>query len=212
MNSPNTPPADPFADDLAEGKVFRDIDLRGGQISDRVFRECTFSNVTLAEVRLRDCRFEDCIVRLSDWTMAKVYGTALRGVKFEGSKLMGIDWSDGHRSLDASFKECVLDYCSFARIDLRKCTFKDCRMLEVNFSEANLTESDFSGSSLDRSRFQRTNLSRANLTGASNLLFNPTDNKVKGAVISLDAAVGIVAAMGMTVSGFGDAPKRHRQP
>jgi len=28
---------------------------------------------------LRDCRFEDCIVRLSDWTMAKVYGTALRG-------------------------------------------------------------------------------------------------------------------------------------
>jgi hypothetical protein len=30
MNSPNTPPADPFAEDLAEGKVFRDIDLRGG--------------------------------------------------------------------------------------------------------------------------------------------------------------------------------------
>jgi len=46
-------------------------------------------------------------------------------------KLMGIDWSDGHRSLDASFKECVLDYCSFVRIDLRKCAFKDCRMLEV---------------------------------------------------------------------------------
>ena len=60
-------------------------------------------------------------------------------------KLMGIDWSDGHRSLDASFKECVLDYCSFVRIDLRKCAFKDCRMLEVNFSEANLTEDNFSG-------------------------------------------------------------------
>ena len=212
MNAPKTPPTDPFADDLAEGKIFRDLDLRGGEISERVFRECTFSNVTFAEARLRECRFEDCIVRLSDWTMAKVYGTAMRGVKFEGSKLMGIDWSDGHRSLDASFKECLLYYSSFARVDLRKCTFKDCRMLEVNFSEANLTESGFSGSNLDRSRFQQTNLSRANLAGASNLLFTPTENKVKGAVISLDAAVGIVAAMGMTVSGFGDAPKRRGQP
>jgi Uncharacterized low-complexity proteins len=208
MISPENPPADPFDDDLSEGKVFHDLDFHGGEISDKIFRECTFTNVTFAEARLRECRFEDCVVRLSDWTMAKVYGTAMRGVKFEGSKLMGIDWSDGHRSLDASFKECVLDYCSFVRIDLRKCAFKDCRMLEVNFSEANLTEADFSGSNLDRSRFHRTDLSRANLAGATNFLVNAAENKVKGAVISLDAAVGIVAAMGITVSGFGDAPKR----
>jgi fluoroquinolone resistance protein len=208
MISPETAPASPFADDLIEGKVFRDLDFRGGEISDKIFRECTFTNVTFAEARLRECRLEDCAVLLSDWTMAKVYGTAMRGVKFAGCKLMGIDWSDGHRSLDASFKECVLDYSSFARIDLRKSVFTDCRMLEVNFSEANLTEADFSGSNLDRSRFQKTNLSRANLAGATNLVLNPAENKVKGAVIALDAAVGIVAAMGMTVYGFGEGSKR----
>ena len=211
MIPPQTPP-DPFADELIEDKVLSDLDLRGREISDKIFRECRFSNVTFAEARLRDCRFEDCLVRLSDWTMAKVYGTALRSVKFEGCKLMGIDWSDGHRALDASFKECVLDYCSFARVDLRKGAFKDCRMLEVNFAEANLSEADFSGSNLDRSRFQRTNLTRANLAGAANFLINPAENKTKGAIISLDAAVSIVAAMGMTVSGFGDAPKRRREP
>jgi len=155
MISPRPPLADPFADDLMEGKAFRDLDFRGREISDKVFRDCTFTNAVFADVRLRECRFEDCVVGLSDWTMAKVYGTAMRGVKFEGSKLMGIDWSDGHRSLDATFKECVLDYCSFVRIDLRKSVFKDCRMLEVNFTEANLTEADFSGSNLDRSRFHR---------------------------------------------------------
>jgi hypothetical protein len=36
--------------------------------------------------------------------------------------------------------------------------------------------------------------------------------KTKGAIISLDAAVSIVAALGMTVSGFGDASKRRRVP
>jgi fluoroquinolone resistance protein len=209
---PAQTPPDPFADELIEDKVFSDLDLRGREISDKIFRECRFSNVTFAEARLRECRFEDCLVRLSDWTMAKVYGTALRGVKFEGCKLMGIDWSDGHRALGASFKECVLDYASFARIDLRKVAFKDCRMLEVNFAEANLSEADFSGSNLDRSRFQRTNLTRANLAGAANFLINPADNKTKGAIISLDAAVSIVSAMGMTVSGFGDASKRRGEP
>lgn len=52
------------------------------------------------------------------------------------------------------------------------------------------------------------NLSRANLAGANNLVLNPAGNKVKGALIALDAAVGIVAGMGMIVSRFGDAPKR----
>jgi uncharacterized protein YjbI with pentapeptide repeats len=206
------PPSDPFADELTENQVLSDLDLRGRELSNKIFRECRFCNVTFAEARLRECRFEDCLVRLSDWTMAKVYGTAMRGVKFEGCKLMGIDWSDGHRALDASFKECVLDYCSFVRIDLRKGAFKDCRMLEVNFAEANLSEADFSGSNLDRGRFQRTNLTRANLAGATNFLINPSENKTKGAIISLAAAVSIVAAMGMTVFGFGDTPKRRRQP
>jgi hypothetical protein len=67
MISPENPPADPFDDDLSEGKVFRDLDFRGGEISDKIFRECTFTNVTFAEARLRECRFEDCVVRLSDW-------------------------------------------------------------------------------------------------------------------------------------------------
>ena len=177
MIPPQTPP-DPFADELIEDKVLCDLDLRGRDLSNKIFRECRFSNISFAEARLRECRFEDCLVRLSDWTMAKVYGTAMRGVKFEGCKLMGIDWSDGHRALH-----------------------------EVNFAEANLSEADFSGSNLDRSRFQRTNLTRANLAGATNFLINPSENKTKGAIISLDAAVGIVSAMGMTVSGFGDAPQ-----
>jgi uncharacterized protein YjbI with pentapeptide repeats len=191
-----------------EGKVYCDLDFRGAELSEKVFRDCTFTNVIFAEARLRECRFEDCVVCLSDWTMAKVYGTALRGVKFEGSKLMGIDWSDGHRSLDASFKECVLDYCSFVQIDLRKLVFKDCRMLEVNFTEANLTETDFSGSNLDRCHFHQTNLSHANLAGATNVRLNPAENKVKGATISLDAAIGIVTSIGMHVAGFGAAPRR----
>jgi uncharacterized protein YjbI with pentapeptide repeats len=80
MISPQPPPADPFVDDLIEGEVFRDLDFRGREISEKVFRDCTFTNVIFAEVRLRECRFEDCVVGLSDWTMAKVYGTATRGV------------------------------------------------------------------------------------------------------------------------------------
>jgi hypothetical protein len=42
----------------------------------------------------------------------------------------------------------------------------------------------------------------------ANFLVNPAEDNVKGTVISLETAVGIGAASGMTVSGFGDAPKR----
>jgi fluoroquinolone resistance protein len=112
--------------------------------------------------------------------------------------------------MDASFTECVLDYCSFVQIDLRELMFKDCRMLEVNLARANLTEADLSGSNLDRCQFQQTNLTRANLASATNVRLDPTQNKVKGAIISLDTAVGIVATMGMHVSGFGPAAAKRK--
>jgi hypothetical protein len=62
---------------------------------------------------------------------------------------------------------------------------------------------DFSGSNLDRCQFHQTNLSRANLAGATNVRLDPAENKVKGATISLDAAIGVVTPMGIHVSGFG---------
>jgi hypothetical protein len=46
------------------------------------------------------------------------------------------------------------------------------------------------------------------LAGATNVRLNPTENRVKGSIISLDAAIGVVATKGMHVSGFGAAPKR----
>jgi uncharacterized protein YjbI with pentapeptide repeats len=72
MNTPAPRSGNPFADELIEGKTFLDIDVRGCDIPEKIFRDCTFSNVSLAEARLHDCRFEDCTVKASDWTMVKV--------------------------------------------------------------------------------------------------------------------------------------------
>jgi fluoroquinolone resistance protein len=45
-------------------------------------------------------------------------------------------------------------------------------------------------------------LAKANLTRATGVLFDPQHNKVKGARISLEAALAIVGLTGMVVEAF----------
>ena len=135
--------------------------------------------------------------------MAKLYGTSLRGVRFESCKLMGVDWTLASKWGDFSFKGCVMDYCSFVGLPLKKITFDGCRLVEANFTEANLTESDFSGSDLTGAQFSRTNLTKADLATASGYYIVPTNNTVRGAKISLEGAVAIARSFGLLVAGFG---------
>ncbi|HEX7596977.1 MAG TPA: pentapeptide repeat-containing protein, partial [Polyangia bacterium] len=191
----------PFAEDLVEKRTFRSLDLRGQTVEDKTFQDCVFVDIKWSEAKLKDCTFEACTIQQSDLTMVKLYGTKLRGVKFEGCKLMGVEWTNASKWLDFSFVGCVMDYCSFAGLALKKVKFEDCRLVEANFAGSNLSEADLSGCDLTGAHFAQTNLTKADLATATGYAISPTSNTVRGLKISLEAAIALAKSFGMMVAG-----------
>jgi uncharacterized protein YjbI with pentapeptide repeats len=69
-----------------------------------------------------------------------------------------------------------------------KCSFEDCLAVEADFTEANLSKLNLRNMDLSAATFFHTNLKETNLTTATNYLFNPADNMVKGALVTLPEA------------------------
>lgn len=192
---------------LRSGQVFEDelftgLDLNGEDLSGKDFCRCVFRNVkaqgsTWKKARLEDCTFEDCDLTRFDPTQLTAAGIA-----FRRSKLMGVDWSALGRHPTLEFDDCDLRYASFVKIGLRKTSFRGCRLAEATFVDSDLVESDFGDADLTAASFQSCDLTKANLSTAKGAFINPAQNRVKGARISLEAAVTFAASFGLRVAGF----------
>ena len=89
---------------LDEGDALEEVRLEG----------CTVAGATLREVSLRRCLFDECTFERCDLTMAKLFDSRLRGVRFVRCKLMGVDFTSAYGlGLEVSFEECVLSYANF---------------------------------------------------------------------------------------------------
>ncbi|MGL5317872.1 MAG: pentapeptide repeat-containing protein [Bacteroidales bacterium] len=165
------------------------------------FTNCTFTNCDFSESIFMGCRFEDCFFRHCNMSNVHIYGSEFMQCKFENSKLLGICWNEKKESLAFSvqFFQTILDYSSFAMLDLRHCSFKDCSMLEVDYSNANLQKIAFSGCNLSRAVFAHTDLTGADLRRASNYTIDLTNNKVSKARFSLPDAVNLLKPFGVSI-------------
>lgn len=165
------------------------------------FTNCTFTNCDFSESTFMGCRFEDCFFRHCNLSNIHIYGSEFLQCKFENSKMLGINWNEKKDSLAFSvqFFQTILDYCSFAMLDLRHCSFKDCSMLEVDYSGANLQKIAFSRCNLSRSVFAHTDLTGADLRSATNYAIDPTNNKIKKARFSLPEAVNLLKTFGISI-------------
>jgi fluoroquinolone resistance protein len=91
----------PTAEDLASGESFDEATFTGlalpeagADLGGKSFSRCTFRNLKLPQSRWQGARLEDCAFDACDLTRLVPAGLALRGVRFERCKMMGIDWSD----------------------------------------------------------------------------------------------------------------------
>ncbi|WP_342374820.1 pentapeptide repeat-containing protein [Myxococcus stipitatus] len=190
-------------------ETFEGVDLQGLELRDKEFYRCTFESCQLQESRWQRTVFEACVVRGSNVTRARFLSTGLREVRFEGSKLMGIDWSDLSSNPELSFQECGLSYCSFVGLSLRKTPFLKCVARESNFYDLDLTDADFTGSDLGGSNFRGCMLLRADFSDTTGVFLDPSVNKLKDTRVPIETAVGLARNLGMLVAGFHDeAPKR----
>ena len=140
-----------------------------------------------------------------DLSNAKIPNTRFRDVRFESTKLLGVDWTkadgmaDPHAKTALAFVACVLDLASFAGANLRDATFEDCRAKETDFTEADLRGSTWAGSSLTDTRFHNTNLERADLSRASGYEIDPRANRLKGARFALPDAVALLRGLDVVI-------------
>ncbi|WP_164016792.1 pentapeptide repeat-containing protein [Pyxidicoccus trucidator] len=193
-----------------ENETFAELELQGCDLSEKEFYRCTFQRTQLQESRWRNSVLEACVFISCDLTRAQLKATGLRGVRFEGSKLMGVDFTDVSANPEVAFEDCVLRYASFVGLSLRKTEFLRCTALEANFFDLDLTEADFSGTTLTGSNFRGCTLTKTNFSQVSGLFLDPARNRVKGTRVPVETAVSLAQSLGMQVTGFSDEGTERR--
>ncbi len=191
-------------EDYFENETFDQLELQGAKLRGKEFYRCTFLNSHLQESRWTDSKLEACVFRGCDLTRAVLAHTALRDVRFESSKLMGIDWSGVSPNPEVAFEECNLRYASFGGLSLRKTAFARCMAHEVNFLDADLTDADFTGTDLGGSNFQGCTLTRSDFSGAIGVFIDPARNRLKSTRVPVETAVLVAQTLGMVVAGYGE--------
>lgn len=190
-------------EDSFENETFTDLDLQGAHLGQKEFYRCTFQRCQLQESRWKQSKLEACVFSACDLSRAELQQTALRDVRFEGSKLMGIDWTNVSPNPELAFDNCVLRYTSFVGLSLRRTAFLRCSALEANFFDLDLTEADFSGTDLTGSNFRGCNLTKTDFSTAVGAFLDPANNRVKATHVPVETAVLLAQSLGMRVSGFG---------
>ncbi|MFA6033606.1 MAG: pentapeptide repeat-containing protein [Myxococcota bacterium] len=177
------------------------IEAPGIDLSQKEFYRCTFRHCKFRESHwlaslLEDCTFEDC-----DLTNLHPKGIRLRDVKFVRCKLLGVDWTMTGAHPVVSFTECQMRYQLFVAIKLKNTQFVRCSLVECSFIDADLTKTKFTDCDLLKTVFERCELVGADLSTSRAVFFDPAQNRIKDARISVETAALIAQAMGMIVEG-----------
>jgi fluoroquinolone resistance protein len=191
-----------LAEESFEDQTFEGIDVAGADLTDKEFIRCTFRSARMQETIWAGARLEDCLFQTCDLTRLQPKKLALRGVKFQGSKLMGIDWTAAAANPTVEFSDCSLRYCSFVTSNLRATPFRRCSLAEAAFSDVSLIQAVFDECDLTGARFEGCDLAGADFTRSQGVFFEPTKNRVKGARIPIETAALIALSLGLVVPGF----------
>ncbi len=168
--------------------VFQNLDLRQQVIEGCSFDACTFNQSSFSGATLKNCRFVDCIFEHCDLSNTQLTSSTLRSVKFQNSKLVGINWTAASEVMHLAWYECILNYGNFSGLDLRKCVLFQCMAIEADFIQTNFSEANLGATDFASARFASTNLIKADFRQARNYSIRPDSNKIKNAKFSLPEA------------------------
>ncbi|MFR4977294.1 MAG: pentapeptide repeat-containing protein [Butyricicoccus sp.] len=129
-----------------EKKQFKGQDFDGLVLSDTIFEQCTFQNVSfkncaLCDARLIDCTFEHC--RFSNLSLmgAEIYATRLTDTVFEHV------WTQFGQSRNrwdfiscgcTSFTNCLLEQVLLLNCEIQQVEFEDCQFIEIQSLNSDL--------------------------------------------------------------------------
>ncbi len=185
-------------------QIFENILVDQDETLTTKFTDCKFVKCSFKSAKLSNCKFSDCTFLECDLSLAQITGSSFPSTRFEKSKLIGINWTQGNWSqskfnnLDGFF-DCMLNHSTFIGLDLKGIQIKNCVANEVDFREADLSKVNFTGTDLDRSLFNHTNLTEADLSRARNYQIDAGTNILKQARFSLPEAMGLLYSMDIII-------------
>ncbi len=180
-----------------EEAAFERLKLEGFRLDSSTFTDCRFIRCSLVEAALDTCRFQRCTFIDCDLSLVQVPGSEFASVEFEGSKLVGVNWTMAYENRPTlgkpmAFASSNLSHCTFIGMEVTGLQMIDCVAHEVDFRQTDLQNAVFSGTDLRGSLFMDTDLSGADLRTARNYSIDPTKCKLSGAQLSMPEAISLL--------------------
>ncbi len=178
---------------------FKKLTLKSARVIQKDFTGCTFLKCNFSETLFQECRFHECQFRECDLSLANLKDSAFNSTRFEGSQIIGVDWTQTAWAKNkfivfkpVDFIDCVLNHCTFSGLKMKQIQIVRCIAHDVSFEEADLTSADCTFTDFNNSRFMHTNLSEADFTGATNYTIAPQLNVLKKTKFSLPEAMALL--------------------
>jgi len=174
-------------------------DILCGEFIDCKFVKCSFDSAVFSNCRFSSCKFLEC-----NLSLIQISGSSFPATRFEKSKLIGVDWTQGNWSQSEfnqleGFFDSVISHSTFIGLELKGIKINNCIAYEVDFREANLSKASFLGTDLAKSLFGNTNLAEADLSQARNYQIDPGSNILKDAKFSLPEAMALLYSMDIEI-------------
>lgn len=171
-----------------EGVNFGEGAMLEEEYENHLFYNCNFAGAKLASIVFFQCEFVQC-----DFSMASVKKASFRDVVFRECKLLGLRFDECDKLLlSFTFQQCILNFSSFFKLNIKKTVFKSCTLHEADFSEADMTHATLEECDLARAVFDQTNLEGADLRTAYNFSIDPQNNRLKKARFSKEGLAGLL--------------------
>lgn len=179
---------------------FQKLAYKNTELANKEFYNCTFLRCSFRETLFRNCTFQGCTFEDCDLSLVKVDGSSFTNVRFEGSQVIGVNWTLAswarfNITAPISFSNCAINYSTFIGLKLRETRITECIAREVDFSDADLTGADCSDTDFSSSRFSHTDLTNANFEGARHYSIDVNTNILKKTRFSLPEAVSLLYSL-----------------
>ena len=159
------------------------------------FDNCTFIKCDFSKSYFDNCKFTECTFINCDLSLVTLKSCTFNDVTFEGSKLLGISWSNCQVPFEVKFDSCNISQNSFHLLDLRYMKFINSLIRDTGFEECNLEKALFDKCNLEQTVFINNNLKKSNFETSKNYLIDPKQNDIQKAQFSLPEALSFLSLL-----------------
>ena len=164
------------------------------------FEGCRFTRVDLSDSNLARSVFRDCDFVSCDLSRARVSGASFQDCRFTACRMMAVDWSSlGGLVFSIQMSECKASYSIFDGLNLKWCSFSSTDLAESSFQESNLSGLRLDRCHLSRADFRGATLTGTDLSSATGVVLAPSQCRLKGTRVDMQAAIDTLAAQGILV-------------